>query len=1228
MSLVRRILFPLVIFLLVSVFAVWVLLHSDFFWRWAGNKIVAYVGEEVLAGDLRVGAIEGNPFQGLFFKDIVLSTPEGEVLRAPSLEIQLSFWSLLELRPVIGKLALVKPHLSLQQDQEGQWNVAQILPPSGEPPPSQEAPSGLPVSMSSVRFAKILIENGEVKVTRAGQTQEFKDLNLKMALNLEKPLTPEQNIQVSKLVTNVQAPYGHVSLTSRLSYTRNLLDVPLLEAKVGDQTVLSVTGKADLSEGGRVQMQGQLALPPKEIHQFWDRWPAGWDGGAKFTLQGRASRIEVLLEGNLQDTTFEVGGIVGRKAETWEYDLQGTLQNLTPGLLAVYDKSLAQKVSQLSPVTIQFHLQGTGLDFPPEKLSWNLEGKSVRHGAVKLDRFTFSLAGDQQQQQFQGSLNGNFGQVDLKAAGSLLAGKEGQFNLHVKGLKPAPLELGAPEGTILDAKLEGQFSAPGIEDLGQAKVSGQIEASGKVGSYPLNNLQARLVWDRNKLAIARARIQSGNLTAELRGSLVGDKLDFSHQGKSAPGGNWPIPAAVGGQLSWEGSVKGTLVAPHITLRARGRNLSYESLGVQAVTVDAEGSGAPPSQGRITVEATGVRTPAGFFSRASLFGDGRNQLWNFDLAATGPKGVKIEVRGASDLGRLSFTLDRAFFHLEKVTVRNLGPVVVRLSPGVEIEPAAFQVNKGRINLQARITDRQVSGSLTMQDLAAEGFAPESFPLKGSIAGQVSLAGQPQAPVIQGTVTLTAGSYQGVDFQSLKTTFSYQDNLLNTSGKLVSEKQGPTLTWDGQIPVRLSLRPFNYSLALGDMRILVEGENINLSMLPPLTREVEAAQGPFTLKARIEGSGSEPRISGRVSWGEGFFRLRQTGATYQLQPGEVRLQGDRLSLPQLTLQSEGTATLTADINLKDFSPTEVRARLQLNNFKAIDKHGSKAFVNGAVTLDGRYPNLATTGDLSIPRATFRLSFFGLGTTAVHKDVILVREQDAEKTDNNEDHLTLGEPRVWKNLQVNIQVRGPGNIFVDDRVAKIEAALDIALRKDRGRELSYSGKVRTIQGKVFIVGREFQVVKGIVDLPAKPGLEPFLDGRITYEMPDGVILFAEASGPVSDYKITLGGEPPISETDWMSYLLFGRPTGALSQQEYSAIAAETFGGLATRVILQDFLGMSRPFPKGLSVTYHRRTDPLHRNDPYQVVIQYRLNKRLTIQSQVGGRNTGGDVLYERHF
>jgi autotransporter translocation and assembly factor TamB len=122
---------------------------------------------------------------------------------------------------------------------------------------------------------------------------------------------------------------------------------------------------------------------------------------------------------------------------------------------------------------------------------------------------------------------------------------------------------------------------------------------------------------------------------------------------------------------------------------------------------------------------------------------------------------------------------------------------------------------------------------------------------------------------------------------------------------------------------------------------------------------------------------------------------------------------------------------------------------------------------------------------------------------------------------------------------------------------------------------------------------------------------------------------TGPASNPKITLGGEPAISETDWMAYLLYGKPVAYLNREQQGTVsAAGAFGGLAARVILKDLLGMTPSFTKGLTISYQQPNDPLYREDPYQVVINYRINRRISVQSQVGGRNTGGDVLFNFDF
>ena len=105
-------------FLIVSVLfwgAVFLLLQSNAFWQWAGPRLVQMVNGQI-RGTLTVQKIKGNPFSGYYFQDLRLTSPEGKILQAQELEIRISFFSLLDLRPSL-RLALVNPRLDLQKDQ-------------------------------------------------------------------------------------------------------------------------------------------------------------------------------------------------------------------------------------------------------------------------------------------------------------------------------------------------------------------------------------------------------------------------------------------------------------------------------------------------------------------------------------------------------------------------------------------------------------------------------------------------------------------------------------------------------------------------------------------------------------------------------------------------------------------------------------------------------------------------------------------------------------------------------------------------------------------------------------------------------------------------------------------------------------------------------------------------------------------------------------------------------
>jgi autotransporter translocation and assembly factor TamB len=1238
MRFLRRFLLALPIFFLLLLVAVWMVLHADFFWRWAGGKLVTLAEGECHC-TVQVGSIAGNAFNGLFFNNIAMATPEGEVIRAKSLEIRISFWSLFRLSPLITLMAINEPHLDIRQEQDGEWNIIKILPP----PPKE-----LPVNIVKVRFDHIKVNHGTVNLTLSGQTREFTSLDVDTDLDLEHPVTPRQAIKVGKALAGVTTPFGRVNLNSSFSYAKNYLDVNRLNVSSGGKKLLSLAGRGNMAAGGEFTVNGTLNLPPEDIHRVWGKWPPAWDVATTFQVRGTRSQFHLNLNGKVQDVSFEVAGEAGSREGAWHYDIKGKASHLTAGLLTVFDQPLSRRLDQLGPLDASFHARGTGLSLPPETFSLSLETDAFEYGATRVEQLKVNLAGDRASQQLAASLRGPFGGLSLQGSGALFTARQGNFHLTLNAFRPGLLGFKVPEGTVVSATIGGKFSSPGLKALDRLQVDADVSADGKIGQYPVHDVSAKLVWSKRDLKISRAGLQLGNVAVELHGALVGSNMDFSFRGNSSGKGNWPIPSRVGGRFSVEGAATGTLTDPRISLKGRGQDLAFEKYGAKSFTFDARIFGWPPSRGSISLQAGGVKTPMGLFSQVVFQSEGSGKVWNFDLKANGHACPKVETRGTADFGQSAITLAHVFLHVDNIKARNQGPVEIVYSPGLEVRSATFMINQGKVTVQANITPNQATGTLTLTDLPADLVLPKSLPLKGIISAKATLCGTGRQPVMTGNLQLEPkpsehrqqqeqqekaeppGQNRGLALQSIQAAFTYQENHLSLQGSVKTRERGVGLIFSGQVPLHLSLAPYGFAWGQGGMQLTASGENLNLSLLPHMVKGVESAEGPITLQVKVEGAMSKPQVSGQVSWGQGSMRLRATGTNYQLLPGAVNLQGNRITLPQLTLRNGGTATLTGDLNLSGYVPADVRARLQFMNFKAIDKLRSEAFVDGTINLDGTYPKLAATGTLTIPTGSFTLGFLNVGPTTVNKDVILVREQ-ARKTPSTKtpQPAVASGSEVWKNLRVDIHIQAPKNVRIDDPHAKIEVAANMALKKQPGQELAYTGEVRALHGEVFIAGRTFHVSRGVVTLPPEPGAEPTINGRIEYETSSDVILYAEVTGPVSNPKITLGGEPAISETDWMAYLLYGKPVAYLSREQQSTVsAAGAFGGLAARVILKDLLGLAPSFTKGLTISYQQSSDLFYREEAYQVVINYRINRHISVQSQVGGRNTGGDVLFNFDF
>ena len=155
------------------------------------------------------------------------------------------------------------------------------------------------------------------------------------------------------------------------------------------------------------------------------------------------------------------------------------------------------------------------------------------------------------------------------------------------------------------------------------------------------------------------------------------------------------------------------------------------------------------------------------------------------------------------------------------------------------------------------------------------------------------------------------------------------------------------------------------------------------------------------------------------------------------------------------------------------------------------------------------------------------------------------------------------------------------------------------------------------------------------------------------DDITLVLSVTGTMSNTKIRLESLPPLPPADVLSYLVFGAPSATLNKEQYMALGAQQLGvlGGVSANKLSEILGAAIPFlggikvrsgmlggrptvgvgkevVKNVSVFVGRNLNEERGVYEQQVGIQYKVNKRLSLESQLGQRNSGADVLFNYDF
>jgi hypothetical protein len=769
-----------------------------------------------------------------------------------------------------------------------------------------------------------------------------------------------------------------------------------------------------------------------------------------------------------------------------------------------------------------------------------------------------------------------------------VSGRVAGLNLRlVPGLEQLP-----PTNLVTAFAVEGQGTS--LETL-QGRLS--LNAAGSVvGDIPLRAASAQLAVqggilqvDTLQLAVAGTRLDAAGewgLTqpapTPLQFSLVSPNLTALVPILRTM---QIIEPQLTGSLALEGTVAGTIENPVIDVTGSGRNLRYDGWRAATLALEVDAALTPAGwAGEASVAADNVALPdIDRFQNVRLQVSGTPAAVAVGLFVRRDRLTELELAGTLELEDgvpLGVALESLALRVAESEWELLQPSLVRWGEvtGIHVDNLALLrrgpeegllIVDGRLPPTGAIDFRVQAINVDLGEFSA--LVPGAPPLQGVLTLEATLEGSSTAPELVLDGRVTDFRYLDAAAEAIAVNAHYAagttvaDAALWQNGVQVARAEGT-------IPMQIVFEDMLPRFELLDeqpVRVHVIADSLPMALVTAAIPQVSAGEGVIAGEFAVGGLLGSPELQGSARVSRGALTIDELNVRYQAIEGSLVLDGQAVRIESLTARSGGDAVLGGTITFDDRTNPLFDLTASFNQFRGINRADVATIaVSGAVALQGRYPTPTLTGRVELSNGNITLppladeEFFEVGIL----DLLDV----------------VGEPLPTEALEPTfvelIRIQGL-EVVVGDAVWAVSPEMRINI----GGELLVSrfgpevwqifGEVQARRGSYTLaIGplvREFDVVSGRIEFFGTVDLNPALDIVARHRVraaglgaTDFLNILVNITGSAQFPRVTLTSDtqPPLPESEILSYLIFGRPTFALG---------EVGGGLAQQVLLQEVAG-----------------------------------------------------------
>jgi len=662
-------------------------------------------------------------------------------------------------------------------------------------------------------------------------------------------------------------------------------------------------------------------------------------------------------------------------------------------------------------------------------------------------------------------------------------------------------------------------------------------------------------------ALGRPGQPAGQLRFAVHADTLSTLLSLVAWARRAVGDTVRLELSGAGRIS--GQVVGTTAAWVVQGDLAADSIAYGS--VAAVAARVNGSLERAQRGYVF----GLRAAAESLAIAGM------RYGEVGITATGPlDSLLLQVGGAFGLGSsvqvdMGVRVDSSGWAVrlakgkltlpERVWVLARPTTIAVTADGVAIDSLELRSQSGgRVRLGGRFP-RAAPGDLTLgadsvplSDLYALAEL-DTTGIGGLLSVTLHLVGSVASPRIEAAASLTDGRFGDFRAPLVDGSARYVDRRLAFRAGFESGGER-VVTASGSLPLDLSLAAVARRQLPDSLRIQAQADSADLAILDALTPLVRGVGGHLVADVAVGGTWEQPELSGSARIVGGAVGIPALGARYTGIEARLTLSGNRLRVEEAHLKGgAGTLEVGGGVRFAALTHPMLDLTLKARAFAAFSQRDFAGLTaSGDLSLTGPVVGATLTGGVVVDAGY--LAFADL----VEKRIVNLDDPEFRAVvDSNLAQATGLGPSVQivflDSLRIhNLTVAMGPDVWLRSHEANIQLAGNLTVAKDVETGASryrLDGTLRAARGTYRLVvgptAKEFRVTRGTVRFFGTPDLNPVLDiaAEHTVRSVNGgdLVVRAVIGGTLLVPKLSLESDerPPLSETEIVSYLLFGRPS-----------------------------------------------------------------------------------------